>query len=100
MMPGDMFASIERYKFFSQFAPDTAWGAVMTLCGIITLIARPSWARLNAHAILCIVWLGMTVLSLVSVISPPSLLITSLVLIIAFFHGTKYLRLLDAAVLP
>jgi hypothetical protein len=100
MLPGDLFEGIERYRFFRQFAPDTVWGVVMALCGVITLIARPHWARLNAHAVLCIVWLGMTVLSLASIVSLPALLIASLLLAIAFFHATKFLRLLHAAVLP
>lgn len=93
MLPGDLFAGIERYKFFNTFAPDAAWGAALAACGIITLIARPEWARTNAHAVLCIIWLGMTALSVASVVTIPSMLITSLLVFVAFMHATKFWRL-------
>lgn len=95
MLPGDLFEGIERYKFFNTFAPDTAWGAALVVCGLIILIARPEWAHINAHAALCIIWLGMTALSLASIVTAPSLLITSLLVFVAFMHATKFWRLFN-----
>jgi putative effector of murein hydrolase LrgA (UPF0299 family) len=93
MLPGDLFNGIERYKYFSSFAPDSVWGMVMILGGLTTLIARPPWLRRNAHALLCIVWLGMTVLSCLSIVTAPSLLITSIILTVALLHAMKFWRL-------
>lgn len=93
MLPGDLFEGIERYQYFRMYAPDTVWGVAMLVCGVLTLIARPRWARIGAHVVLCIIWLGMTVLSLLSIVTAPALLIASMLATLSFFHATKYWRL-------
>lgn len=98
MAPGDLFAGIERYKYFNNYAPDTGWGIVLALCGLVIVIRLPKWAHRHAHWVLCTVWLGMFVLSLLSTISPPALLIASLLLAIAIIHATKFFRLFYSGV--
>ncbi len=93
VLPGDSFAGIERYELFGKYAPDTAWGVVMLICGTVTTIRMPRWAHKHAHWVLFAVWLGMTVLSLLSTITHPALLIASLTFAIAFIHISKYFRL-------
>jgi len=93
MAPGNLFAGIARYELLGRYAPDTVWGAVMFVCGLGIFIARPHWWRAQCHAALCIVWLGMTILSLLSTITPPAVLIASLLLTIAAVHAFKNWRL-------
>lgn len=93
MLPGDLFAGLERYKYFNVYAPDWGWGLVMIVCASATLLRLSAWSHKYAHVGLCIVWSGMTALSLSATISPPALLITSLCAAIALLHASKYWRL-------
>lgn len=93
LLPGDLFAGIERYRFYGQYAPDTVWGVVMALCGVLILLKRPHWAHRHAHWILCTVWTGMTWLSLLSLISPPVLLIASLCAALSLIHASAFWQL-------
>lgn len=120
MLPGDLFAGIERYRLMSRVFPDWLWGAFYFMGGatlyILPLLPFPSlpytlWLykyipreqlcgyisregfHKHTHWLLFSLWLGMTALSLLSVVSPPTLLITSLVFVISMFHIGKFWRL-------
>lgn len=93
MLPGNLFAGIERYKFFNDYAPDYIWGAVMAVSGLPILVHWPRRARMPAHIVLCIVWFGMGILSLLSVTNAPATLIASLTFSNSVIHATKYFRL-------
>lgn len=93
IMPGDLFAGIERYKFFNQYAPDFVWGSIMAISGLIILFHWPRQARMPAHVALCVIWSGMGILSLLSVISPPATLIAAMAFSNSIIHATKFWRL-------
>lgn len=93
MLPGDLFAGIDRYRLMSQYLPDWAWGVCMFSFGIILFFHVPLWLHKHAHFFLCGVWLGITLLSLLAVMTPSVILIASLLFIIAMFHAGKYFRL-------
>ncbi len=99
MLPGDLFERIEVYQLLRNFAPDTVWGVVMIVCGIVTLARMPRRAHKHAHWILCTVWLGMAVLLLSTTTRPTSLLFASLFLVIAIIHASKYMRLAQSLML-
>jgi hypothetical protein len=97
MLPGDLFAGLDRYKYFEAFAPDWGWGLVMIVCAIATLFRLTMWSHKYAHVGLCIVWSGMTALSISATLTPSALLIASLCAAIALMHASKYWRLQAAA---
>lgn len=92
MLPGDLFAGIARYQFASKVFPDWLWGLLYFFFGILLLFPIPSWLHKHLHWVLFSLWLGMTVLSLLSTFSPPTLLIASLVFVIAMFHAGLFLQ--------
>lgn len=92
-MPGDLFAGIERFRFFINYAPDWAWGALLILGGVLIIPPAAFTLRKIAHWMLCTLWLGMAVLSVLAIVTPPSLLFTSVLTAIAIFHATKFWRL-------
>ncbi len=91
MLPGDLFNGIERYTSVGAYAPDALWGAVYAVLGAIVFARTPSWAHKHAHWLLCTVWAGMTILSLLTEIISPTLLTASMCAFISFLHATKYL---------
>lgn len=93
LLPGDLFAGIERYRLIGRFFPDTVWGILMVLSAAILFKPDSLPLRKAAHWLLCTIWSGMTILSLMSMISAPALLIASLLATISFFHATKFWRL-------
>lgn len=92
-MPGDLFAGIERYALFNNYAPDWLWGTVMIMAGLLIIPPASFPLRKLAHWALCTLWLGMAVLSILSVFTLASLLFTSVLITIAVFHATKFFRL-------
>jgi len=93
MLPGDLFAGIERYKYYSRYAPDTIWGAVMAVCGIFILLNWPRQARMPAHLVLSAVWFGMGILSLLPARNVASTLIAALAFSNSLIHATKFWKL-------
>lgn len=93
LLPSDLFGSIERYRYFNEFAPDTVWGAIFILSAFCTILGKPHWLHVHAHWILCTLWSGIAFLSGIAMRSPLSLLIPSLCLAIAAIHATKFWRL-------
>lgn len=93
VLPGDLFAGLERYQFFNNYAPDWLWGAILMIFGLLIIPPAAPILRKIAHWGLCTLWLGMAMLSMLAVISPPSLLFTSLFVVVAIFHATKFFRL-------
>jgi hypothetical protein len=86
-----LFAGIERYRLISLFFPDTYWGAIFAICGISLLFPLPLLARQIAHSLLCAVWSGVAVLSLMAIITPPTLLIASVCLFPSVIHALEFL---------
>jgi hypothetical protein len=93
MLPGDLFAGLERYKYFSDFFADWGWGLAMVICALATVLRLSVWSHKYAHVGLCIIWSGMAALSISATLSPPALLIASLCAAIALLHASKYWRL-------
>lgn len=87
MLPEDSFARIARYQLMSRVFPDWLWGLLFFIFGGLLLVPIANWAYKHLHWILCSLWLGITVLSLLSAITPASLLISSVVFTMAMFHA-------------
>lgn len=93
MLPGDLFGTIERYKYFNKFAPDWGYGLIMAICAVGILSNIPPRYRCQFHAVLAVMWILIVVLSSLSTFSPPVLLFTSLMVGSAFRHAFEFLRL-------
>lgn len=93
LLPGDLFIGIERYKFMDQFFPDWAWGAILFGGGICLLLHLPNWIHRHVHWILCVIWLGIFVLSLLAIFTPAVVLVASLCWFVATVHAGKFFTL-------
>lgn len=93
LLPGDTFAGIEHYRLIGQFLPDQIWGIVFFTLGFATLFPFPTNLLKHLHWLLCTLWLGISVLALLSSFTIPALLIGALAFFVAMVHAGKFWRL-------
>lgn len=89
-MPGDLFERIERYRLFNEFFPDWVRGVFFFVFGALVLLPVPQAIQRHAHWLLCALWLGMAVLSLISSLEAPALLVASLCFYVSMTHAGKF----------
>lgn len=92
VLPGDLFRGIPMYVIAAQYAPDTVWGIVMGVSGILLFFPVPVPVHKHVHWILSSVWLGLGILCISARFSPVVVMLATQCLVISMLHAGKFWR--------
>lgn len=93
LLPGDLFAGIQRYVALAVAVPDWVWGLLLLAFGLTVILLSPLRWRKEAHAGLGVVWTLVVILIFLDGVTPAGVLIAALCGELALLHFYRYLQL-------